>query len=308
MPAMMINAILPFDRIDAPQEFLHMDAVAEIGQTLERAGFSGGNVTDHPCPTARWVDAGGHDAQDPFVMLSLLAAVTGRLRLQTGILVLPYRNPFTVARAAATLDVFSGGRLTLGLGAGYLKGEYHALGAEFDRRNETMDEYISAMKAAWSGEEFSFQGSGYSARGNRLRPPPSQRPHPPLLVGGNSRRAIRRAAELGDGWNPFFTPAALATTARTASMASDEDLAQGIAYLREYCETIGRKELPGVFLGGITRPGETWSVQAVIDRLGRYREMGIVGAAASIEGRTRAEWCDNAERFGQEVLVKIGSL
>lgn len=305
---MMINAILPFDRVDAPQEFLHMAAVAEIGRTLERAGFSGGNVTDHPCPTARWVDAGGHDAQDPFVMLSLLAAVTKGLRLQTGILVLPYRNPFTVARAAATLDVFSGGRLTLGLGAGYLKGEYHALGADFDGRNETMDEYILAMKAAWSGEAFNFEGSGYSARGNRLRPAPAQCPHPPLLVGGNSRRAIRRAAELGDGWNPFFTPAALATTARTASMASDTDLAQGIAYLRDYCETIGREAPCAVFLGGITRPGEEWSAQAVIDRLGRFREMGVSGAAVSIEGRTRAEWCDNAGRFGQEVLARLDEL
>lgn len=302
---MMINATLPFDRVDAPGEFLHLEAVVEIGQALERAGFSGGNVTDHPCPTARWVDAGGHDAQDPFVMLSLLAAVTSRLRLQTGILVLPYRNPFIVARAAATLDVFSGGRLTLGLGAGYLKGEYYALGADFDRRNDIMDEYIAAMKAAWSGEEFNFEGSGYSARGNRLRPAPAQRPHPPLLVGGNSRRAIRRAVDLGDGWNPFFTAAALSTTARTASMSSDGELVAGIAYLREYCEIVGREKPPRIVLGSITRPGEQCDTQSVIDRLGQYQEMGISGAAANIEGRTRAEWCDNAERFGQEVLARL---
>ncbi len=302
---MKINATLPFDRLDAPQEFLHLEAVAEIGRTLERAGFSGGNVTDHPCPTARWVDAGGHDAQDPFVMLSLVAAVTRRLRLQTGILVLPYRNPFIVARAAATLDAFSGGRLTLGVGAGYLKGEYHALGVAFDRRNELMDEYIAAMKAAWSGEAFDFEGSGYSARGNRLRPAPVQRPHPPLLVGGNSRRAIRRAAELGDGWNPFFTPAALSTTARTAAMSGDEDLAAGIDYLRRHCEAIGREEAPQVVLSSITRPGQAADTQAVIDTLGRYREMGITGAAANFDGRTCAEWCDNAERFGQEVLARL---
>ena len=117
-------------------------------------------------------------------MLSLVAAVTSTLRLQTGILVLPYRNPFIVARAAATLDVFSGGRLALGLGAGYLKGEYHAVGADFFRRNEIMDEYMVAMKAAWAGEEFNFEGSDYSARGNRMRPRPIQQPHPPLLVGG----------------------------------------------------------------------------------------------------------------------------
>jgi len=302
---MHINATLPFDRTDAPREFLTLEAVAQIGRTLERAGFSGGNVTDHPCPTGRWLDAGGHDAQDPFVMLSLLAAVTDTLRLQTGILVLPYRNPFIVARAAATLDVFSGGRLTLGLGAGYLKGEYHALGADFERRNDTMDEYIRALKAAWGDGDFDFQGTGYSARGNRIRPRPVQQPHPPLLIGGNSRRAIRRAAELGDGWNPFFTPASLSATARTASLSGEEELAAGIAYLREHCESIGREQPPQVFLGSVTRPGEPWNAQAIVDRLGSYRALGVGGAVVHIDGRTRQEWCDNAERFGAEVLPRL---
>jgi alkanesulfonate monooxygenase SsuD/methylene tetrahydromethanopterin reductase-like flavin-dependent oxidoreductase (luciferase family) len=73
---MKIHATLPFDRIDQPDEFLHLDAVVEIGAALEAAGFSGANITDHPCPTGRWLDAGGHDAQDPFVMLSLMAAAT----------------------------------------------------------------------------------------------------------------------------------------------------------------------------------------------------------------------------------------
>lgn len=302
---MRINATLPFDRSDAPEEFLSLEAVTDIGKTLERAGFSGGNVTDHPCPTARWLDAGGHDAQDPFVMLSLIAAVTSTLRLQTGILVLPYRNPFITARAAATLDVFSGGRLTLGLGAGYLKGEYHALGVEFDRRNDIMDEYIKAMKAAWTGEEFSFEGTGYSVRGGRMQPRPVQRPHPPLYVGGNSKRAIRRAAELGDAWYPFFTPAALSSTARTAPMAGDDDLVEGMAYLREHCEKIGREQMPEVFLGSFRRPGEEWNAQAVIDKLEHYRELGISGTVTHIDGETRAEWCDNAERFGAEVLAKL---
>jgi probable F420-dependent oxidoreductase len=302
---MQINATLPFDHTFAPQEFLTMDAVAQICQTLEHAGFSGGNVTDHPCPTARWLDAGGHDAQDPFVMLSLVAAVTKKLRLQTGILVLPYRNPFLVARAAATLDVFSNGRLTLSFGAGYLKGEYFALGVDFERRNETMDEYIHAMKAAWTGDAFDFEGTGYSARGNRINPRPIQRPHPPLYIGGNSKRAIRRVAEMADGWNPFFTPAALSATARTAAMSSDLDLAEGIAYLREHCEKIGRKEMPQVFLASITQPGEKWTPQQLIDRIGQYEDMGIVGAAVGVDGRTRAEWCDNAARIGSEVIAKL---
>ncbi|PZU52977.1 MAG: LLM class F420-dependent oxidoreductase, partial [Sphingobium sp.] len=94
---MKINVPLPFDHADLPDEFGTMAAVAEIGRTVEQAGFHAGLVTDHPVPTGRWLDAGGHHAQSPFVMLALLAAHTTTLRLQTGILVLPYRNPFIVA-------------------------------------------------------------------------------------------------------------------------------------------------------------------------------------------------------------------
>lgn len=182
---------MPFDRTGSPEEFQRPEAVAEIARLLERVGFDGGNVTDHPCPTGRWLDAGGHHAQDPFI----------------------------TACAVATLDVFSGGRVTLGLGAGYLKGEYRALGIDFEKRNEIVDEYIGALKAAWGAEEFSFKGSGYEARGSRILPGPVHKPHPPLLIGGNSRRAIRRAVEVGDAWYPFFTSGAVSRTSRTAPMS-----------------------------------------------------------------------------------------
>ncbi len=302
---MKINATLPFDRTESPEEFLQPEAVSEIGSLLERVGFNGGNVTDHPCPTGRWLDAGGHHAQDPFVMLALVAAATRTLRLHTGILVLPYRNPFITARAVATLDVFSAGRVNLGVGAGYLKGEYHALGVDFERRNEIVDEYIRALKAAWGGEEFSFKGTGYEARGNRILPAPVQKPHPPLLIGGNSRRAIRRAVELGDGWHPFFTAGVLSTTSRTAPMSGEDDLVAGLRYMREHCAKVGRERPPEVVLGSLTSPGEKLHPAALIDKIGRFRALGVAGAAIHIEGRTRAQWCDNAQRYGEDVLSKL---
>jgi probable F420-dependent oxidoreductase len=302
---MRINVTLPFDQIESPAEFLQPEAVVEVAQAAERAGFYGGNVTDHPCPTGRWLDAGGHHAQDPFVMLSFVAAATKKLMLHTGILVLPYRNPFITARAVATLDVFSGGRVTLGLGAGYLKGEYRALGVDFERRNDIMDEYMRALKAALSGEEFTFKGSGYEAFGNRIQPGPIQKPHPPLLVGGNSKRAIRRAAELGDSWCPFFTPKQVSSTSRTAAMSDGEDLAEGIEYLREHCEKIGREKPPTIVLSSISSLGENDNAAAMLDKIGELKELGAVGAAVNLVGRTRAEWCDNAERFGAEVLSKL---
>ena len=312
---MKINIPLPFDRTKEPEQFLTMEAVREVGAAVERAGFHAALVTDHPCPTGRWLDTGGHHAQAPFVMLALLAAVTTKLRLQTGILVLPYRNPFIVARDAATLDRYSNGRVTLSLGAGYLKGEYRALGVDFEKRNELMDEYMRALKSSLTGEEFAFEGTGYKAFGNRILPGPVQKPHPPLLVGGNSHRAIRRAVELGDGWNPFFTVKSAAAAeasgrgasnvTRTAAMETEEDLAAGIAYMREHCEKFGRNDLPEVILGSITSPGEKWSTQQLVDRLSRFGELGVSGAAISVDGHTRREWCDNAERLGESVIAKI---
>ena len=303
---MKINITLPFDQIENPAEFLRPEAVMEIAALAERAGFHGVNVTDHPCPSGRWLDAGGHYAQDPFVMLALVAATTRRLRLQTGILVLPYRNPFIAARAVATLDVFSGGRVTLGVGTGYLKSEYYALGIDFERRNEIVDEYIGALKTAWGADEFSFKGTDYEARGSRILPRPLQQPHPPLLIGGNSHRAIRRAVELGDAWYPFFTPASVANTSRTAALQSEDDLATAIRYMKDHCEQVGRQQSPAVILGGLPwYVDRQFNAEAMLHSLGTLREVGVSGAGVHITAGTRAEWCDLAERFCADVLAKL---
>ena len=303
---MKLNVPLPFDQIEPADEFTTMEAVREVGLAAEKAGFHAGLVTDHPCPTSRWLDSGGHYAEGPFVMLALLAAVTTKLRLQTGILVLPYRNPFIIARDVATLDKFSNGRVTLSVGAGYLKGEYRALGVDFEQRNEMMDEYLRALRASLTGAEFTFDGTGYKAFGNRIQPGPVQNPLP-LYVGGNARRAIRRVVELADGWNPFFTISSGVdiNTTRTAAMTGVDDLRAGIDYMREYCEKLGRKDIPEVVLGSIVAPDEERSTQLFMDRIGLYRELGIAAAGMSITGRTRAEWCDNAQRFGEDVIAKI---
>ena len=303
---MKLNVPLPFDQIEPADEFTTMQAVKEVGQVAEKAGFNAGLVTDHPVPTSRWLDSGGHYAEGPFVMLALLAAFTTKLRLQTGILVLPYRNPFIIARDVATLDKFSNGRVSLSVGAGYLKGEYRALGVDFEQRNELMDEYMKALRASLTGAEFTFDGTGYKAFGNRIQPGPVQNPVP-LYVGGNSRRAIRRVVELGDGWNPFFTSGGGVdtNTTRTAAMAGEEDLRGGITYMREYCEKFGRAVMPEIVLGSVTAPGEKLSTQEYIDRVNMYRELGVSAAGLSVNGRTRAEWCDNAQRLGEDVISKL---
>jgi len=302
---MKINVPLPFDIIDPAGEFTSMEAVAKVGAAVENAGFSAGLVTDHPCPTGRWLDAGGHYAQGPFVMLALLAAKTSRLRLQTGILVLPYRNPFGVARDIATLDCFSGGRVSLSVGAGYLKGEYRAMGVDVGRRNELMDEYLSALRASLKGEEFTFEGEGFTAFGNRIIPGPAQ-DHLPIYCGGNSKRAIRRVVDLCDGWNPFFTGSGINTsTTRTLPMAGEEDLRNGISYMREYCEKMGRKELPEIVLGGVNSPGEVLTYSEIVDRIATYRELGVTTSAVTVKGGSLTEWCENAAQVGEEVIAKL---
>jgi probable F420-dependent oxidoreductase len=301
---MRVNVTLPFDNVEYP-EFLQPETLTKICAVIDRVGFDGCNVTDHPCPSGRWLDAGGHHAQDPFVLLSFVAAATCTARLQTGILVLPYRNPFITARAVATLDVFSGGRVTLGIGAGYMKGEYFALGVDFERRNELVDEYIAALKAAWTSDEFSFKGTGYEARGARILPRPVQKPHPPLYIGGNSHRAIRRAVELGDAWTPFFTPPGVADTSRTAPLTNEQDLAVAMQYLREHCARVGREKPPDIVLGSLKSIDRNMNPAELIDRVERLREMGISGCAVNVIARSPGEWCDYAERFGAEVLVKV---
>jgi len=299
---MQIATVLPFAFHQQDDSLANL--IADFSVLLEKVGFDAVSVTDHPVPTGRWLDAGGHFAHDPFVELSFVAAATRRIKLQTGILVLPYRNPFITARAVATLDVFSGGRLVLGVGAGYLKGEYKALGVDFDRRNEIMDEYLKALKTAWTADEFTFQGTGYQALGNRILPRPLQKPHPPLWIGGNSRRAIRRAAELGDAWCPFFTQGAVSTTSRTAALTDEVGLAEGIKYLHQHCESIARKQPPQVFVGGISLPGD-WNAQQVIDTLSSFAELGVMGAGVPLKGSNIAEWRESADRYGSEVIPKL---
>jgi probable F420-dependent oxidoreductase len=239
-------------------------------------------------------------------MLSLIAAVTTKINLQTNILVVPYRNPFVTARAVSTLDVFSAGRVVLGIGAGYLKAEYKALGVDFDTRNDLMDEYLRAMKLAWTGEDFAFEGTGYSAPGNRLLPVPVQKPHPSILVGGNSRRALRRAVELGDAWYPFFAPASVAATARTVALTDEADIDAAIAYLHEHSAKVGREVPPQIILSGVFAIKAGYNPQEAIDVISSYRAKGAVGAGASILTESRAEWCDLAHDFGERVLAKLG--
>ena len=139
---------------------------------------------------------------DSLTVLTWAAAVTRRVRLGTTVLVLPYLNPIVLAKSLATLDVMSRGRVTVGVGVGGLQQESDALGSDYRARGRYTNESIEIMRELWSSAEPSYQGEFYSFDGARISPRPLQRPGPPILVGGGSRAALRRAATLGDGWHP----------------------------------------------------------------------------------------------------------
>src|ERR1700720_4621500 len=165
-------------------ELVTGSGIATVAAAAEAAGFDGFGFTDHPAPTQRWLESGGHDAVDPFVAMGFAAARTTTLRLIPNIVVLPYRNPFIVAKAGATLDLLSGGRFTLSVGAGYLKGEFAALGVDHAERNELFDEAIDVLRAICTTGDVTFEGRHFSARGVTAHPRPAV--CPPIWIGGNS--------------------------------------------------------------------------------------------------------------------------
>ena len=137
---------------------------------------------------------------DPLLVLMQVAARTQRIRLGTNVYILPLRHPIAVARMVGTLDVLSGGRVSFGVGLGWLEEEFTAVGIDFASRAGRGREAIRALRALWTEEVPAFSGKYVAFEPVRFEPKPVQRPHPPILVGGESEAALRRAAALGDGW------------------------------------------------------------------------------------------------------------
>lgn len=304
---MHVSYGLPTHRVDRAEEFLTAAAIGELARAAEEAGFGAVYSTEHPFPADAWLAKGGHQALDPLVALGFAAAATSRLRLHTNLFIPAYRNPFLGARSVATLDILSGGRLILGIGAGYLEGEFAALGVPFEERNERTDAAIVAMKAAWSGESVALRGVGFEAAGNTMLPRPRQQPHPPIWVGGNSRRAIRRAVDLGDGWSPFPVPPRGALRTHTAALAGLEELAAGIDYARAYATEVGRSwPIDLVFIPpGLDMTRSDYDAGAVVTSCKDLAHLGVNWVAVALPGDTRDAQLAAIGEFGRRVIPAI---
>lgn len=191
------------------------EVVRAVGREVEDRGFESIWVPEHVVlfdeyesqypysPDGRFPGPGDSGMLEPLTALTYLAAVTDRVRLGTAICLVPQRNPVYTAKQVTDLDSLSGGRAEFGVGIGWLREEFEALGMPFEHRGRRADEHLAVMKSLWTEELSEFHGDLYDLRPCRMYPKPVQTPHPPIHVGGESDAAMRRAARLGQGWFSF---------------------------------------------------------------------------------------------------------
>jgi probable F420-dependent oxidoreductase len=249
--------------------------MTQVAQAAEECGYDAISFSEHPAPSHKWLNAGGHESLDQTSALAFCAAVTSRLRLMTYLLVLPYHNPFLTAKALSTVDVLSGGRLTVVAGTGYLRSEFLALNVDMNLRNELFDESLDVLRGVWSEVPFAYQGQHFTARGVASLPGPVQAGGPPVLIGGNSARARARAAR-NQGWSPLMMSPEVARTSRTPGIATVAELAAQVKGVREAAAAAGAAPLiiqvhtPQA--GFMQRPG---SAEEHRDHLGRLEDAGV---------------------------------
>jgi probable F420-dependent oxidoreductase len=193
--------------------FPEPDAAHRVARAAEAAGFESLITVEHVVWPTRYESRYPYSPDgrlpggprtllpDPLIWMAHVAAATTALRLITGVLVLPQRNPLVLAKQAATLDHLSGGRIALGIGVGWLREEFEAIGVPFEHRGSRTDEYVAAMRALWAGDDASYRGAFVRFEGVTVSPKPV-RGAVPILVGGHTEQAARRAGRLGDGFFP----------------------------------------------------------------------------------------------------------
>jgi alkanesulfonate monooxygenase SsuD/methylene tetrahydromethanopterin reductase-like flavin-dependent oxidoreductase (luciferase family) len=187
-----------------------------------------------------------------------------------------------------------------------LKGEYAALGVDFEERNELTDEAIDALRQAWSESGIDTKGRHFHAHGNTMLPRPLQQPHPPIWIGGNSRRAIRRAVEKAEGWIPFPTVGIASDRIRTAAIESVEDLEERVAYARAHAQAVGRAAPLDICFApiGLALAGKNAAPPEQFAALtARLARLGVSWQALGIPAKTRAEWCERVSAFGDRMLA-----
>ena len=276
--------------------------LAAVARRADDSGFFYVAVCDHTAIPRRLAGAMGTTWYDTTATLGWLAALTTRVRLLSHVYIAALRHPLRAAKEMATLDVLSGGRLIVGVGAGHVPEEFEVLGADFARRGPLLDEAIDAMAAALSEEFPAFAGPAFCSSDLAVAPRPVQQPRPPIWVGGSSLPALRRAAARGEGWLP--------QTPRRKDMA---ELVPKLLELREELRP-GDPIAIGA-LGGPLHVGEaTWELprgtlcgppEAVAEHLASWGELGVSHVQVRFPSRSAAETCDQMAAFSETVMPLV---
>ena len=280
-----------------------VEAVTEI----EGLGFDSIWVTDHVV-----IPEGVREAQfiyrehmlEAFTVFSYLAAVSKRAQLGSSIIVLAYRNPIVMAKMLASIDVLSGGRVIFGAAAGYMEGEFDALGASFEERGDVSDEYLRVIREIWTHDRTSFSGRYFNFDKIYTSPRPVQHPGPPIWIGGRSKRAMRRAVELGDGWHPIGLSA--------------EQMREGRAYMAGLCERRGIDRVPAMSLranllvDGVSEPIGPYAGRAgntpfkgdpslIRDRVAAFEDAGVEHIVLDMATLSHPSFLRTLDVFAREV-------
>ena len=315
-----------------PQWLMHQeiaagrrDNVIRLIKAIEDAGYAYISVGDHIVhPGVSHLE--GEDPQkviygDIFSVLTFYAAYSTKLRLAIGVLILPYRQPFQAAHAAATVDQLSGGRLILGVGSGYARVEFDTFGIPLQERGPMSDEYLDIMSALLSGETVTHKGRYYDFHEISLMVRPLQKPRPPIWVGGSGKRALERAINRGDVWEPIASGLPAAGKRKIRVTVTPRELDEELDYADEKRVDLGKPPL-GIRLSASTamrfvkRPealeGQpkdvrdqlitgTGSAEQLVEQLNAYSEAGAQGVSMGLTSLT----VDDCLRDIEIVATKI---
>ena len=293
------------------------EGLSAILKAGESAGFASVVVADHIILPTKIQSAYPYTVNGNFVsdgdcfeqlaLMSFVAGKTERLRIVSSVMIVPHRNPVFNAKAIATIDVLSGGRVTVGIGVGWMEEEFVALNAaDFKHRGAVTDEYVAIFKKLWTGAAVSHQGRFYSFGEVLCQPRPMQQPGPPIWIGGHSGPALRRVARYGDGWHPVGATA--------ASPLPPEEMREKLATIKRLMEQEGRDfsklqvsyKAPfydnGVPPAGEARRLFTGGVDAALGDIATFERLGVHELVFDFRAGSLNECLDRMQQFGADII------
>ena len=282
--------VLPHFGSFAREDVTHR--VVAAAEAAEALGYRTVWVVDHvvfPAKMEGYAFNPNDPMLEPMTILAALTMKTTRVKLGTAVLVLPYRHPLYTAKVLSTIDVLSGGRVVVGVGAGWLEGEFNAFGVPITERGSRTNETIDALKALWTQDTASYSGKHFQFDNIKSLPQPIQRPRPPILVGGMTKGALQRTARRGDGW--------------IAMGKSPDDIKAPFDTLRELTIKAGRKpEDLQINMLPLAAP----SIDQVINDLPRYQDLGVQHVYLSFRAWTAdfSQLMELMAKFAREVGLK----